>query len=261
MLCDYLLITAFPHTKTLLLGRLLPAGGGIVVVALLFLILYFYRAFYDSRREEELTKLEKTRQREYFSKLLKREEETRRFRHDILNDLLELQNYCNHKNYEQMENYLERMLGTVEEISHSTYDVGNDIVNTVINYYFQPLRKHCHIEVSGYMSEKSSIEERDLCVLSANLMKNAAERAGKMKDGEIKVSIKEGKKYLCLQVKNSFEGEVYFDKKGLPITTKPDKRNHGIGTRNIAEVVEKNGGTYQAEAKDGMYAVEIYLKL
>jgi sensor histidine kinase regulating citrate/malate metabolism len=153
------------------------------------------------------------------------------------------------------------MLGTVEEISHSTYDVGNDIVNTVINYYFQPLRERCHIEVSGYMSEKSSIEERDLCVLSANLMKNAAERAGKMKDGEIKVSIKEGKKYLCLQVKNSFEGEVYFDKKGLPITTKPDKRNHGIGTRNIAEVVEKNGGTYQAEAKDGMYAVEIYLKL
>ena len=159
-----------------------------------------------------------------------------------------------------MKHYLEKTLGVVQKISQSSYDVGNDIVNTVINYYLRPLKETCTIEVNGYMSEKLSIDERDLCVLTANILKNASEAVCNMDHGKIWVQIDEGEKYLSFQVSNTFEGAIQMNRRGVPITTKQDKRNHGFGTRNVMDIVKKNDGRYQVKAEDGIYQVEIILK-
>ena len=257
----YVLVEELPNSKTMLIGQVLSVFGGMVIIILLFIMLYFYNSTDDFRRQKNLIEMQNIQQKEYFLQLLEREEETRNFRHDIINDLLEMHNYCVNKNCKQMEHYLESTLGVVQKISKSSYDVGNDIINTILNYYFRPLKEKCSIEINGYMSEKLSVEERDLCILSANLIKNASEAVGKMTEGKIWVTIEEGKKYLYIQIKNTFEGEIKFDKKGMPITSKPDKKNHGIGTYNIADIVKKNGGTYNVEVRDGIYKAEVCLKI
>ena len=256
----YTLMRELPENRTMMMGRLLSVVGGVVIVILLFFMLYYCNSAYVFRRQKELAEIEKRQQRDYFLQLLEREEETRRFRHDIINDLLEIRNYCENKNCGQMKHYLEKTLGVVQKISQSSYDVGNDIVNTVINYYLRPLKETCTIEVNGYMSEKLSIDERDLCVLTANILKNASEAVCNMDHGKIWVQIDEGEKYLSFQVSNTFEGAIQMNRRGVPITTKQDKRNHGFGTRNVMDIVKKNDGRYQVKAEDGIYQVEIILK-
>ena len=257
----FVLMKVLPNDTTMFIGQVLSVLGELVVVILLFVLLYVCNSIYDFRRQKDFAELQNKQQKEYFSQLLKREEETKRFRHDIISDLIKMQNYCENKNCKQMEQYLESTLGVIDKISKSSYDVGNDIVNTVINYYLGPLKEKCSIEISGYMSEKMSVEERDLCILTANLIKNAAEAVSAMEDGKVWINLEEGTKYLYIQVKNTFTGERIFDKNGMPVTSKPDKRNHGIGTRNMVDVVNKNGGRYNIDASDGIYNVEIYLKL
>ena len=104
-----------------------------------------------------------------------------------------MHNYCVNKKCKQMEQYLESTLGIVQKISKSNYNVGNDSVNVVMNYYLRPLKEKCSIEINGYMSERLSVEDRDLCVLFANLIKNAAEAVSKMDDGKIRIKYIAGK--------------------------------------------------------------------
>lgn len=255
------LIERLSNSTVVFTGQVLAAFGEVVIIVLLFAMLYFGNSMYDFRRQKDLAEMQKQQQKEYFLQLLEKEEETKSFRHDIINHLLEIQNYCANGECKQMQQYLESVLGVVQKISKSSYDVGNDIVNAVLNYYLRPLREKCSIEIDGYMSEALSVEERDLCVLSANLIKNATEAVSKMSNGKIWITIKEGRKFLYIQVKNTFEGKINFDKKGLSVTSKPDQKNHGIGTRNMMDIVKKNGGTYRMDAAEGIYTVEIYLNI
>lgn len=257
----YVIVQELPGNKTMVMGKTLFAVGEALIVVLLFSVIYYYNSTHNFRIQKELAERQNEQQREYFLQLLEKEKETRDFRHDIVNDLLEMQNFCEKKKCKQLESYLESTLGTLQRISKSSYDVGNDIVNTVLNYYLQPLREKYNVEVSGYMGDDISIEQRDLCVLSANLIKNASEAVSKMDIGEIGVKIDQGRKYLSIQVKNSFDGQIGFDKRGIPKTSKQDKKNHGIGIHNIRQIIKKYDGIYNTNVTEGTYQVEICLKI
>jgi sensor histidine kinase regulating citrate/malate metabolism len=199
-------------------------------------------------------------QKEYYSQLLGREEETRKFRHDIINDLLKIQDYCANEKYQAMSQYIERITGIVISLNKKKYDVGNDVINSVINYYLSPTEKKYSVEVKGFVSDNISIDDRDLCVICGNMIGNAIEAVDRMKEGKIWIEAGAGKEYISLRVKNTYQGKLKFNKEGFPITTKTDKINHGIGTRNIYDVVKKNGGEYLINAKDGIFNAEVILK-
>ena len=257
---NYVIVQELPNSRTMAMGRALSAIGGTVIVVLLFVMIYYYNTTHDFRIQKELAEIQNEQQRQYFLQLLEKEEETRKFRHDVINDLVEMQSFCENQNYEQMKAYLESTLGSIQEISKSSYDVGNDIVNTVLNYYLSPLKEKYQIEVTGYIAEKLSMEQRDLCILFSNLIKNAAEAVSKMETGKICVSMEDGRDYLRVQVENTFDGKVDFDKNGIPKTSKRDKRNHGIGIHSIRQIVKKYEGTYHAEVSGGNYQVAVCIK-
>ena len=162
----YVLVRQLPNQRAMFVGQMLSISGELFIVILLFMMLYYCNSAYDFRRQKELAEMQNKQQREYFLQLLEKEEETKSFRHDIINDLLEMHNYCMNKNCKQMEQYLENTLGIVQKISKSSFDVGNDIVNTVINYYLRPLKETCSIEINGYMSEKFTKVVKNKCSLT-----------------------------------------------------------------------------------------------
>lgn len=44
-------------------------------------------------------------------------------------------------------------------------------------------------------------------------------------------------------------------------TTKEDKRNHGIGIKNIKRVVQEYGGEVSFHVEEGMFAVSIIIPI
>ena len=261
MFFSYILDTFQLEGRTFFAGQVLMAFGQILIIILLYGIIFSGHSIYELRRQKEISEIQNKLQREYFKKLLARETETKRFRHDIINDLLQFQNYCANKKYDKLEHYLENTLGAVYEIHNNYYNVGNDIVNTVLNYYLLPLKESHTISVQGYISEKISIDERELCILVSNMVKNAVEALQKIKDGYLWIKIREGEEFLYIEVKNSFQGEVVFDKKGMPISSKKNRENHGIGTYNIIDIAKKNGGTYQIEIEEQVFKAEVYVRI
>ena len=261
MFFSYILDAFQLEGRTFFAGQVLMAFGQILIIILLYGIIFSGHSIYELRRQKEISEIQNKLQREYFQKLLARETETKRFRHDIINDLLQFQNYCANKKYDKLEHYLENTLGAVYEIHNNYYNVGNDIVNTVLNYYLLPLKESHTISVQGYISEKISMDERELCILVSNMVKNAVEALQKIKDGYLWIKIREGEEFLYIEVKNSFQGEVVFDKKGMPISSKKNRENHGIGTYNIIDIAKKNGGTYQIEIEEQVFKAEVYVRI
>lgn len=261
MFFSYILDAFQLEGRTFFAGQVLMAFGQILIIILLYGIIFSGHSIYELRRQKEISEIQNKLQREYFQKLLARETETKRFRHDIINDLLQFQNYCANKKYDKLEHYLENTLGAVYEIHNNYYNVGNDIVNTVLNYYLLPLKESHTISVQGYISEKISMDERELCILVSNMVKNAAEALQKIKDGYLWIKIREGEEFLYIEVKNSFQGDVVFDKKGMPISSKKNRENHGIGTYNIIDIAKKNGGTYKIEIEEQVFKAEVYVRI
>lgn len=58
-------------------------------------------------------------------------------------------------------------------------------------------------------------------------------------------------------VRNTFDGNVVFDEKGIP---QPQKEGHGFGTRTIATLCEKVGGYYVFQAEDDVFTLYMHLK-
>ncbi len=261
MLC--LLVTYFDfvlqevlHGMAKDVGMVLVSAGSLTISALLFAIVYYFNSMQDYSMQAEAMEAQNEQQREYFEQLLKKEQDTRQFRHDLISQLLELQNYCQKEEYGKLEGFLEEMLGEIAEIGRRQYDVGNDIVNTIVNYYFIPIKESCKIKVRGYIAEEQRVSQRDLCVLVSNLVKNAAEAAGK-RQGEILFEVSQGKRGTRIHVRNTMEGELKMQG-GFPLTTKEDKRNHGMGVKTVVGIVEKYNGIYRFKPEDGWYDVEIY---
>ena len=64
-----------------------------------------------------------------------------------------------------------------------------------------------------------------------------------------------------MEISNSISKQTEGIKGDLPKTTKKDKKNHGIGLRNVKETVEKNHGTFQWGVEDSCFRTVVTLPL
>lgn len=243
------------------IGYLLIAFGGVIICFSLILIIYYFNHTQILTFQKNYIEKQNEQQREYFQQLLEKEEETKRFRHDIINDLIMLQNYCKSEKYEDLSKYLDSSIGTIVDISKSNYDVGNDIVNTALNYYLKPLKKKCEIEVEGYIGNDLNIDQRDLCIIVSNIVKNAVEAVQDAGKGKIQFQIKQGNHYISIKLTNTHNKEIMIDKNGIPVTSKKDVNRHGFGLKNVIEMIKSNEGRYNFNITDNSFMIHIFVKI
>lgn len=250
------------NKKSKIIGILVITGGVLGVLILLLLIIYYLNDIQKQYMKNSILEQYNKQQKEYYQNVLKRETSTKQFRHDIINHLMELQSFSKARAYDKLDSYLNNILEDISSINNSQYDVGNIVINTMLDYYLIPLKNNCNIIVEGYISDKIIIEDTDMCIIVSNVIKNAVEAASQIKSTskEILFSVNQGEKFLKLCVENTIEKEVYINKNGQHITTKSDKENHGFGISNIQKVIKKYRGLYNVYAGNGRYKVEIILK-
>lgn len=263
-----LMVTYFSHllkfvqpVRLVRIGAVLSVLGGVGTFGTILAIMYYFNGTAKYKIQSEMAESYNAQQREYFLKLLEREEETKRFRHDISGHFLRIQGLCKEED-SKIKKYISELLEEVRELSVEQFDVGNDIINVMINYYFAPLRDTCDIAVKGYTGEFPAVSDVDLCVVVSNLAKNAAEAVASVRKGcgAIRFLISEGKQYLSIRVENTYEGDIVFGKEGLPKTSK-EKGSHGYGVWNVKEAVEKYQGKLKIKAENNWYIAEVFMKI
>ncbi|MFR5027685.1 MAG: GHKL domain-containing protein [Coprococcus sp.] len=245
-----------------MIGLGIVIASGVVIVVLILLMIYYFNVQNKYQIENSILERFNEQQREYFEKLLEKEQRTRQFRHDIIAELIQIKNYEDRKEYEKLGSYLDEMLSDISPISKYDYDVGNEIVNTILNYYLLPIKDKCKIEVKGYISDSLDIARRDLCILVSNLVKNAVEAVEQVSDKEkyIFFEIKSGNIFLQINMRNTCAEHTGITKAGEIYTTKVDKINHGLGIKNIENTLRRYEGYAEYKIEDNCFVSEIMVK-
>ena len=249
-----------PNMKMVKIGSLLILVGGISISMMMVAVIYYFNSMIQYRLQNEMSELYNEQQREYFTKMLEKEEDTKHFRHDITNHLMAIKNIAES---EKVCSYVEELLQDIQNQEYAQYDVGNDVVNSIINYYLLSLNDRCGIKVDGYIGDVESVSSKDLCTIVSNVIKNAVEAVEKVEGEQRKITVvmNRGQKYMKIHVENSIDGEIVMDVDGLPRTSKQDSEHHGLGLRNMVCAVERNHGTYTIQIRDHMFIIDINLRI
>lgn len=243
--------------KNVLTSNLVAVLGGFLLIVADFYLLYIFNERTKVEFEKRLAVQFNNQQKEYFERLLEKENDTRQYRHDMIAQLVQVKYFIDEGEYKEADSFLTGMLKSITSISEYNYDVGNEIVNTMLNYYLPPVKKEgCEIELKGYLPEDLKMESRDLCILVSNVLKNAIEAVMQLKKEErkIRITLDSGKISWKINVVNSTNNTDYM------VTTKKDKENHGFGLKNIRSVVEKYKGKCNVELNKGIFSIDIAMK-
>lgn len=228
-------------------------GIGIIVV----MLLHISQQKENFKLQAELENRYNEQQKAYFMMMFEQQEETKRFRHDILNHLICIQDQMRRGHYLEAETYVSNVLNNLDAIRGMQYDVGNEVVNVLLNYYLLPVREQCNIGIDGYLGNLEHISQMDLCTIISNLLKNAVEAVDK--DGEIAVHIVRKEKYVQVDIHNSCKTMPQISRMEEIKTSKADKENHGYGLDNVKKTVEKNHGKFQYYVKGTWFYTETIL--
>lgn len=168
--------------------------------------------------------------------------------HEYKNQVECLQVLAGKENYTELEHYLEQIS---RGLSHETdaIDTHHAVVNAIINSKYRETADSGILTV--FMLDDLSglwLDEYDTVVLLSNLLDNAIEACKKVNGRRvIKLKMNIAQHFLVLSVGNTYDG-VIKSREGILLSTKEHARQeHGIGVKNIIEIVEKYGGHYVIE--------------
>jgi len=196
----------------------------------------------------------------YYSTLLEKEEDTRRYRHDMSNHIMVLSSMAEKKEIENVSEYLKKLQEQMIHIQRKNYVTGNQTLDIITNYHLVRLQEQVIVQIEGRIIQEIGIDNMVLCTIYANLLQNAIEELEKNGEGKfLKIKLEEGKEFVRIQIQNSLSDESR-QKRKLLKSHKEDKRNHGIGLRNVQEAVNECGGKLELVREEKSFTAQVILR-
>lgn len=193
-------------------------------------------------------------QNDYYNMMLKKDTETKMFRHDIKQHVMSIQMLYAQKKYDELGDYLDQMEKYTKELSPeiSTGNIYIDMILMDLMVQFPDVI----IEWIGKVPELS-IVSMDVCTLFYNLLKNAFESAHNISNKSVKIIVKIQGTNLMLTVMNYYD-DLCIDSTLNFVTTKKEI-GHGYGIKNIKRCVNKYNGFYNVTTENRLFCTEIIL--
>ena len=145
---------------------------------------------------------------------------------------------------QELESYIGKMEETVKKLDF-TYQTGSPITDIIIHQKEQEAGENqIQFKADFIYPTKLSIDVYDIAVILNNALENAIEaccRAGDKKQIKLRSYVKGS--LFFIEVENDFSDEITIEKEsGLPISSKKDRKLHGIGISNIQRCAKKYMG-------------------
>lgn len=234
-------------------------SGGLFFAWLLGIMIFYVRDMNESlitanEQKDQMYLAEK----EYYQLLLQREEDTRKFRHDLNNHLVSIRELVDEKNWKKLETYLDGLQIELGTIQKKKFETGNSILDALSLYLLAGVDSDVDVSINAHLEEKLIIDSVKLCTIYSNLLNNAVEEIERYPDTcgrYIAVEIWSDEDWLKLEIRNS----LFENAKDLRKTSKKDTQNHGFGIRNVKEKVEEMEGMILFSQKAGEFCVEVTL--
>ena len=256
-----MLITIIPAASLCLLSILMgsnapaqqTAGCVLCIMALngAALSLYFHASAYYDEAVQQAGFAEKAISKAgYIRSVTASVNDLRIFRHDMANHFTVLDHYLKEGNAKKSLDYLQRMARQCrnqEDIKTGSSAVDGILGRKVLEAKQKGIRIFCDVSDLGELP----VPDYDLTCILGNLLDNAIEAAQRTPDREIRIDFRRSGRQLIFSIRNTFQG-IPFGRSGFPVTTKRDRRKHGIGLQSVARTVKKFNGTLELR-QEGRY--------
>ena len=222
------------------------------------LVLYLYE-----RQAEQSAQLRMREQYErhlksqvkHLDEILLKQEELRRVRHDMNNQLVAIQGYFHEGDIAGGEAYVTSLLQNLQTPS-SRIRTGNSALDAILSTKKALAEsKGITVDMEVQISDQLPLEPVDVCVIFGNALDNAIEACDRITQGEKKINLvlvqREGK-LLCHLTNTA----PINSSKDFSITSKSDKKNHGFGLVNLKESLEKYDSEPVIDYKDGLFSMK-----
>lgn len=181
--------------------------------------------------------------------------------HDIKNHYIALEKLAVNKEYNRVLEYIREL--STNNILKPISVCGNMLVDGLLTNKIDVAEKY-EIEVSCKIEIPTTLpfDDIDLCIIMGNALDNAisgAKNAKTKKNIKIFMKFKHGN--FVLKVMNSFDSTTTIwssDGKKL-ITSKRDKKNHGMGISLIEETALKYNGIVKIKTEDSFFMLSVLL--
>lgn len=222
------------------------------------LVLYLYE-----RQAEQSTQLRRREQYErhlksqvkHLDEILLKQEELRRVKHDMTNQLVAIQGYFHEGDIAGGDAYVTSLLKNLQTPS-SRIKTGNSALDAILSTKKALAEsKGITVDMEVQISNRLPLEPVDVCVIFGNALDNAIEACDRITQGEKKINLvlvqREGK--LLCHLTNTAPMN---SSKDFSITSKSDKENHGFGLVNLKESLEKYDSEPVIDYKDGLFSMK-----
>lgn len=229
--------------KSYVYARISVALSICLVIAFIFFLclvvgLCISNAKYYEKNLEQSLRLEAyDYEDKYIDAITERTVEYNKLRHDMKNHFDIVERMINTSHIQEAKDYMEQI----------SFDQGEHYVHVnhlVLNYILSnktKLAKSHGIDLCSVIIGKpvTFIADVDYSILVGNLLDNAIEATIEAKENEINLCLSFYEDRFVIEVKNCV---VDKPKSKQLLTNKKDKSKHGIGLKNIKDIVEKYNG-------------------
>lgn len=226
---------------------------GVILQMLMVLMLAVSRNLW--REKEMMNSHYLAVQEEHYQYLENREEETRRFRHDMRGHLYMLEQFLRENKTEEAQAYIKTAFAVVDA-AQTRVSVGNPIVDAILNQYLSMCEsRQIDFEIRGHMPVACELPAYDLCTIFSNLLQNAVEAVEDCDEKKIFLQFRYDERNLYVRQENTYT--ELLREGGRLISTKG--ANRGYGTSNIERSVERYGGMVAHEISEEKFVVLLEL--
>lgn len=198
-------------------------------------------------------------QHEYYQQMLNSNDDVRQFRHDYKNHMMVVTSLLNSGRTQEASDYIENIQLQTGNFGKK-FSTGNFIADAILNDKSSFAEEYAiHIDFDGRIPEKGILNV-DLCTVVANLTDNAIEALKNFEGNRyIKITATVRNGYITLSFVNPAKDVKIVNNRVR--TSKSDKKNHGIGLKNVEAVAKKYSGNMLLSFLNNEFIADVSMKI
>ncbi len=242
MLSYFKYVETSEQTMLLFIGAFGMIGMNIVVFYLINDIVERETQLYESR----IFQLQAKNQAEKYQSISENFDKQKKRTHEYKNQIECVESLLKKKQYSKLEEYVKGICGTLDK-ELDAIDTNNIIVNAILNTKYQEAEANGIVfvlrvnDLSGLR-----IKDEDMVTILSNLLNNAIEACKKCDSNRriLKLKFVNEDGMIKIGVRNTFNNPILYENGEIQSTKLVRAEEHGVGIKNIIDVIEKYDGSY-----------------
>lgn len=211
-------------------------------------------------RENEIFRLKVRNQTDMYRSISESFDKQRKMTHEYKNQIMCIETLIAAKNYDELEEYVSKVSGHLrKELDY--IKTNNVIVDAILNSKYREMLDK-NIVFIFKINDLSDIIicDEDIVVILSNLLNNAIEAVEKCPDKKIiKMKFIQEKDNIIISVKNTYDGELVISEGEIQTSKKNEIDEHGIGLKNIIDIITKYQGFYVIQNDENEFYFSIII--